>query len=56
MNSCLTLAAVRLEGAEVTTIEGLAKGEQVHPLQQAFIDQDAFQRGYCISGQTGCSA
>ncbi|MFJ4280157.1 (2Fe-2S)-binding protein [Streptomyces massasporeus] len=50
VNSCLTLA-VRLEGAEVTTIEGLAKGEQLHPLQQAFIDQDAFQCGYCTSGQ-----
>jgi xanthine dehydrogenase YagT iron-sulfur-binding subunit len=50
VNSCLTLA-VRLEGAEVTTIEGLAKGERLHPLQQAFIDQDAFQCGYCTSGQ-----
>ncbi|MFC8432451.1 (2Fe-2S)-binding protein [Streptomyces sp. NPDC057253] len=50
VNSCLTLA-VRLEGAEVTTIEGLARGEQLHPLQQAFIDQDAFQCGYCTPGQ-----
>ncbi|WP_171109818.1 MULTISPECIES: (2Fe-2S)-binding protein [unclassified Streptomyces] len=50
VNSCLTLA-VRLDGAEVTTIEGLAKGERLHPLQQAFIDQDAFQCGYCTSGQ-----
>ncbi|AVV47961.1 carbon monoxide dehydrogenase [Streptomyces sp. P3] len=50
VNSCLTLA-VRLEGAEVTTIEGLAKGERLHPLQQAFIDQDAFQCGYCTPGQ-----
>ncbi|MGW0827396.1 (2Fe-2S)-binding protein [Streptomyces sp. NPDC002845] len=50
VNSCLTLA-VRLEGAEVTTIEGLAKGDRLHPLQQAFIDQDAFQCGYCTSGQ-----
>ncbi|WSQ14817.1 (2Fe-2S)-binding protein [Streptomyces sp. NBC_01231] len=50
VNSCLTLA-VRLEGAEVTTIEGLADGEQLHPLQQAFIDQDAFQCGFCTSGQ-----
>ncbi|MGW1836870.1 (2Fe-2S)-binding protein [Streptomyces sp. NPDC002067] len=49
-NACLTLA-VRLEGAEVTTIEGLADGDQLHPLQQAFIDQDAFQCGYCTSGQ-----
>ncbi|MER6789576.1 (2Fe-2S)-binding protein [Streptomyces sp. NPDC000658] len=50
VNSCLTLA-VRLEGAEVITIEGLAKGDQLHPLQQAFIDQDAFQCGFCTSGQ-----
>ncbi|SDP57507.1 xanthine dehydrogenase YagT iron-sulfur-binding subunit [Streptomyces sp. cf386] len=50
VNSCLTLA-VRLEGAEVTTIEGLTKGDQLHPLQQAFIDQDAFQCGYCTPGQ-----
>ncbi|MEU9291394.1 (2Fe-2S)-binding protein [Streptomyces sp. NPDC048275] len=50
INSCLTLA-VRLEGAEVTTVEGLAKGDQLHPLQQAFIDQDAFQCGYCTPGQ-----
>ncbi len=49
VNSCLT-PAVRLEGAEVTTIEGLAKGDQLHPLQQAFIDQDAFQCGYCTPG------
>jgi xanthine dehydrogenase YagT iron-sulfur-binding subunit len=48
--SCLTLA-VRLEGAKVTTIEGLAGGERLHPLQQAFIDQDAFQCGYCTPGQ-----
>lgn len=50
VNSCLTLA-VRLEGAEVTTIEGLAKGDELHPLQQAFIDEDAFQCGYCTPGQ-----
>ncbi|MFF1292616.1 MULTISPECIES: (2Fe-2S)-binding protein [unclassified Streptomyces] len=50
VNSCLTLA-VRLEGAEVTTIEGLAKGDRLHPLQQAFIDEDAFQCGYCTPGQ-----
>ncbi|UUU19636.1 (2Fe-2S)-binding protein [Streptomyces sp. DSM 40750] len=50
VNSCLTLA-VRLEGAEVTTIEGLEKGERLHPLQQAFIDQDAYQCGFCTPGQ-----
>ncbi|MFD4507578.1 (2Fe-2S)-binding protein [Streptomyces sp. NPDC058457] len=50
VTSCLTLA-VRLEGAEVTTIEGLEKGGRLHPLQQAFIDQDAFQCGFCTSGQ-----
>ncbi|MEU3894857.1 MULTISPECIES: (2Fe-2S)-binding protein [unclassified Streptomyces] len=49
-NACLTLA-VRLEGAEVTTVEGLADGDQLHPLQQAFIDEDAFQCGYCTPGQ-----
>ncbi|MFC8666478.1 (2Fe-2S)-binding protein [Streptomyces sp. NPDC057199] len=50
VNSCLTLA-VRLEGAEVTTIEGLADSDELHPLQQAFVDQDAFQCGYCTPGQ-----
>ncbi|EDY55997.2 MULTISPECIES: (2Fe-2S)-binding protein [Streptomyces] len=50
VNACLTLA-VRLEGTEVTTIEGLAEGDQLHPLQQAFIEQDAFQCGYCTPGQ-----
>ncbi|HLL36446.1 MAG TPA: (2Fe-2S)-binding protein [Streptomyces sp.] len=59
VNACLTLA-VRLEGAEVTTIEGLADGDELHPLQQAFIDEDAFQCGYCTPGQivsgVGCIA
>jgi xanthine dehydrogenase YagT iron-sulfur-binding subunit len=59
INSCLTLAVMH-EGAEITTIEGLAKGTRLHPLQQAFIDQDAFQCGYCTSGQivsgVGCIA
>jgi xanthine dehydrogenase YagT iron-sulfur-binding subunit len=50
VNSCLTLV-VMCEGAEVTTIEGLADGVRLHPLQQAFIDHDAFQCGYCTSGQ-----
>ncbi|HEY0134636.1 MAG TPA: (2Fe-2S)-binding protein [Nannocystis sp.] len=50
INSCLTLAVMR-DGAEVTTIEGLADGEALHPVQQAFIDQDAYQCGYCTPGQ-----
>ncbi|MGE0747058.1 MAG: (2Fe-2S)-binding protein [Rhodospirillales bacterium] len=54
INSCLTLAVMK-DGAEVTTIEGLANGETLHPLQQAFIDHDAFQCGYCTPGQI-CSA
>ena len=53
MNSCLCLAAVK-DGAEITTIEGLANGA-LHPMQQAFIDHDAFQCGYCTPGQI-CSA
>jgi xanthine dehydrogenase YagT iron-sulfur-binding subunit len=48
--SCLTLAAAAA-GAKVTTIEGLADGERLHPLQQAFITHDGFQCGYCTSGQ-----
>ena len=52
--SCLTLA-VASEGAEVTTIEGLAEDDVLHPLQQAFIRLDGFQCGYCTSGQI-CSA
>ena len=54
INSCLTLAVMK-DGAEVTTIEGLASNGALHPLQQAFIDHDAFQCGYCTSGQI-CSA
>ena len=54
VNSCLTLAVMK-DGAEVTTIEGLAKHGALHPLQQAFIDHDAFQCGYCTPGQI-CSA
>jgi xanthine dehydrogenase YagT iron-sulfur-binding subunit len=50
VNACLTLA-VAAEGAEITTIEGLARGEQLHPVQAAFITHDAFQCGYCTSGQ-----
>jgi xanthine dehydrogenase YagT iron-sulfur-binding subunit len=48
--SCLTLAIMK-SGAKVTTIEGLAADGALHPLQQAFIDEDAFQCGYCTSGQ-----
>lgn len=54
INSCLTLA-VTLDGQQVTTIEGLSLGDQLHPMQQAFIDFDGFQCGYCTPGQI-CSA
>jgi xanthine dehydrogenase YagT iron-sulfur-binding subunit len=50
INSCLVLAA-SLEGAAITTIEGLADGDALHPVQQAFIDHDGFQCGYCTPGQ-----
>jgi len=50
VKSCLSLAAL-VEGREITTIEGLAEGDQLHPLQTAFIERDAFQCGYCTSGQ-----
>ena len=50
INSCLTLAVMQ-ERAEVLTIEGLAPDGTLHPLQQAFIDHDAFQCGYCTPGQ-----
>jgi xanthine dehydrogenase YagT iron-sulfur-binding subunit len=49
-NSCLTLAVMH-EGAEITTIEGLADNGGLHPLQQAFIDDDALQCGFCTAGQ-----
>jgi xanthine dehydrogenase YagT iron-sulfur-binding subunit len=52
--SCLTLAA-SVDGRKVTTVEGLAKGSQLHPMQAAFIKYDAFQCGYCTPGQI-CSA
>ena len=54
INSCLTLAVMQ-DGAEIRTIEGLAQGESLHPLQKAFIEHDAFQCGYCTPGQI-CSA
>jgi xanthine dehydrogenase YagT iron-sulfur-binding subunit len=59
INSCLTLAVMH-DGAQITTIEGLADNGRLHPLQQAFIDEDAFQCGYCTPGQimsgVGCIA
>jgi xanthine dehydrogenase YagT iron-sulfur-binding subunit len=54
VNACLTLAVMH-EGDKITTIEGVARGEQLAPLQAAFIEHDAFQCGYCTPGQI-CSA
>ncbi|MFF8785050.1 (2Fe-2S)-binding protein [Streptomyces sp. NPDC015125] len=48
--ACLTLA-VTCEGRDVTTIEGLAEGDELHPMQRAFLEHDAFQCGYCTPGQ-----
>lgn len=50
INSCLALAA-SYDGEEITTIEGLAQDEELHPIQAAFIEHDGFQCGYCTSGQ-----
>jgi xanthine dehydrogenase YagT iron-sulfur-binding subunit len=50
INSCLTLAVMH-DGDEITTIEGLAAGEDLHPMQAAFVEHDAFQCGYCTPGQ-----
>ncbi len=50
VNSCLSLAVMN-EGKKITTIEGLAKGDKLHPMQEAFIKHDGFQCGYCTSGQ-----
>ena len=52
--SCLTLAIMK-DGMNVTTIEGLSRGEEMHPLQKAFVEHDALQCGYCTPGQI-CSA
>lgn len=54
VNSCLTLAVMK-EGARITTVEGLASKDALHPVQQAFVEHDAFQCGYCTPGQL-CSA
>ncbi|SDB90134.1 (2Fe-2S)-binding protein [Paraburkholderia lycopersici] len=54
INACLALAAAH-DGADVTTVEGLAQDGALHPVQQAFVDHDAFQCGYCTPGQI-CSA
>jgi len=54
INACLALA-VALDGADITTIEGLAQGGELHPMQRAFVDHDALQCGYCTPGQI-CSA
>jgi len=54
INSCMTLAVMQ-NGREITTIEGLAEDGKLHPMQQAFVDNDAFQCGYCTPGQI-CSA
>jgi xanthine dehydrogenase YagT iron-sulfur-binding subunit len=54
INSCLALAALQ-EGKSIQTVEGLADGDALHPLQQAFLQHDAFQCGYCTPGQL-CSA
>jgi xanthine dehydrogenase YagT iron-sulfur-binding subunit len=53
-NACLTLAVMQ-DGRDITTIEGLAKGEQLHPVQAAFLQRDGFQCGYCTPGQI-CSS
>src|SRR5271165_4673207 len=54
INACLTLAVMH-DGQSITTIEGLADGETLHPMQAAFVEHDGFQCGYCTSGQI-CSA
>lgn len=49
--SCLNLA-VAAEGREITTVEGLARGDELHPVQQAFLDLDGYQCGYCTPGRS----
>jgi xanthine dehydrogenase YagT iron-sulfur-binding subunit len=53
-NACLALAVAH-DGAEIVSVEGLSDGEELHPLQRAFVEHDAFQCGYCTPGQL-CSA
>ena len=53
-NACLALAVAH-DGAEIVSVEGLSDGEELHPLQRAFVEHDAFQCGYCTPGQI-CSA
>lgn len=55
VNSCLTLAALH-EGDAITTIEGLAQGDRLHPVQEAFVEEDGFQCGYCTPGQVVSAA
>jgi xanthine dehydrogenase YagT iron-sulfur-binding subunit len=50
VNSCLSFAVMH-DGKEITTIEGLAKGDKLHPMQEAFVKHDGFQCGYCTPGQ-----
>src|ERR1044072_6234182 len=54
INSCLALAVI-YDGSDITTVEGLANGDELHPLQSAFVRHEGFQCGYCTSGQL-CSA
>ncbi|MGE7991071.1 (2Fe-2S)-binding protein [Pseudomonas sp. NPDC089554] len=54
INSCLSIA-VQHDGDEILTVEGLAQGDQLHPLQEAFWEHDAYQCGYCTSGQIMCA-
>ncbi|HEY3682652.1 MAG TPA: (2Fe-2S)-binding protein [Streptosporangiaceae bacterium] len=55
INACMTLA-VMAEGAEITTVEGLADGDRLHPVQRAFVERDGFQCGFCTPGQVMSAA